>query len=97
MTRQEVIDKLHENMDHIKETFDVDHIALFGSFSRDEAGPESDVDILVRFMHASTFRGYFGLLEYLEDLFGRSVDLVNEKALRKELAPYVREDLIDVA
>ena len=32
---------------------------------------------------------YFGVQFYLEDLFGRQVDLATEKALRPELRPYV--------
>ncbi len=39
---------------------------------------------------------YFGLQFYLEDLLGRPVDLVTERALRPELRPYVEREAIHV-
>ena len=62
---------------------------LFGSFARDQATDESDVDILVRFDTRATSRSYFGVQFYIEDLLGRRVDLVTDKALRSEVRPYV--------
>jgi len=38
----------------------------------------------------------FGVQSYLEDLFGRPVDLVTDKALRPELRPYVGREAIHV-
>jgi predicted nucleotidyltransferase len=39
----------------------------------------------------------FGAQFYLEDLLGRSVDLVTETALRPQLKPYVERDAIAIA
>jgi uncharacterized protein len=70
---------------------------LFGSVARNEAGPESDVDILVRF---SEPRG--GLMEFihtkheLEDAIGRKVDLIEMGALRKEFRSYVDKDKVRI-
>ena len=80
----------------IVEKFDIIELSLFGSTARDEADPESDIDILVRFNGPSDFRRYFGLQFYLEDLLARPVDLVSEKALRKEFRPYVEAEAIRV-
>lgn len=44
----------------------------------------------------ATSERYFGVLFFLEDLLGRPVDLVTDKALRAELRPYVEQSLIDV-
>ena len=57
-------------------------LALFGSFARGQATDSSDIDILVAFDGPATSRSYFGVQFYLEDLLGRSVDLVTTKALR---------------
>ena len=43
-----------------------------------------------------TSKGYFGTQFYLEDLLGRSVDLVTHKALRAELRPYVEREAVHV-
>lgn len=76
--------------------FGVIDLALFGSVARDEASAHSDIDILVRFDGPSTSKRYFGVQFDLEDLFGRPVDLVTDKALRPELRPTVEREAIHV-
>ena len=73
----------------------VDH-ALFGSTARDTARSDSDIDILVAFAGPATSERYFGVQFYLEDLFGVSVDLVTDKALRRELRPFVEKEAVHV-
>ena len=80
----------------LAERFGVVRLALFGSTARDTARPDSDVDLLVAFDGPATSERYFGLQFYLEDLLGRPVDLVTEKALRERLRPYVERDAIVV-
>jgi predicted nucleotidyltransferase len=59
-------------------------LALFGSAARGEAGPESDVDVLVTFAPDANWSLYdlVDLRDELRHLFGREVDLVEEAALR---------------
>jgi predicted nucleotidyltransferase len=76
--------------------FGVKRLALFGSTARDVANSESDIDILVAFDEPATSARYFGVQFLLEDLFGRKVDLVTEKALRPELRKYVEQEAIYV-
>ena len=78
------------------ERFDVTGLTLFGSVARNQATAESDVDILVRFDGPATSRSYFGVQFYIEDLLGRRVDLVTDKALRSEFRPYVEREALDV-
>lgn len=73
------------------------HVALFGSAARDELGATSDVDVLVEFEGPATFAAYMDFKFYLEDLLGRPVDLVTDKALRKEMKPDVEKEMIRVA
>jgi predicted nucleotidyltransferase len=72
-------------------------LALFGSVARGEAGPESDLDLLVEFEGRATFDRYMGLKLYLEDLLGCRVDLVMRKALRPKVLPLVERDAVRVA
>jgi len=74
----------------------VTRLALFGSTVRDSARVGSDIDILVAFDGPATAERYFGVLFYLEDLFGVAVDLVTEKGLRPELRPFIEADAVDV-
>lgn len=57
-------------------------MAVFGSLARDEARPDSDVDIMLEFRGPATFNGYMDLKFFLEDLLGRPVDLVIRKSIR---------------
>jgi predicted nucleotidyltransferase len=70
----------------------VKRIELFGSATRDDFDPEqSDLDFLVTFdvlAPGQNADAYFGLLEDLEALFGRHVDLVVATAIKN---PYFRQ------
>ena len=80
----------------LSQRFGVTNLALFGSAARNEMSDDSDIDILVRFDKPATSKAYFGVQFYLEDLLGRPVDLVTDKALRAEFRPYVERESIDV-
>lgn len=96
MKRSEALKLLREHKPELEKKFSVADLALFGSTSRDTAGKESDIDILVTFDGPATSTRYFGLQFYLEDLLGQPVDLVTDKALRPELRPYVEREAIHV-
>lgn len=96
MRRDEVLRILREHKGEL-DALGIRSLAIFGSVARDEAGPESDVDVLVEFVDAPTFAGYMDLKFRLEDLFGRRVDLVTVGGLRPRVRPYVERDLIRVA
>jgi len=81
---------LREHEPEIKKRFGVAKIGIFGSFVRGEARPDSDMDVLVTFRKdGETFDHYIDCKFYLEDLFGRKVDLVMKGAIKKRLKPYI--------
>ena len=96
MDRAELLATLREHRDALAERFGVTSLALFGSYARDQATDASDIDILVRFDGPATSKTYFGVQFYLEDLLGRPIDLVTDKALRPRFRPYVEREAIDV-
>jgi len=96
MRREEALRLLREHRDELRR-FGVDRLALFGSVARDEAGPESDVDLLVEFDGPATFDGYTGLKFFLEDLLGQPVDLVTRKSLKSRLVSSIEREAVDVA
>ena len=89
----EIIDLLKIHAKDIKTYFGVKRIGLFGSFARGDQKEASDIDILVEF-EKPTFRNFMDLSFYLEDLFGRKVDLVTVKGLHPRIRPYVEKDVI---
>jgi uncharacterized protein len=96
MTRSEALRLLEQHKPHLVREFGLTRLALFGSTARDTARADSDVDILVAFDGPATSRRYFGVQFYLEDLLGRRVDLVTEKALRSELRAVIEEEALGV-
>lgn len=97
MNRSRILGLLAERRQEIAARFRVERVALFGSAARDELRAASDVDVLVEFKGPATFAAYMDLKFYLEDLLGRPVDLVTDKALRRELRPFVEKEMIRVA
>jgi len=96
VNRQEILDLLSRHKPVLARRYGVRDLALFGSSARDTAREDSDIDILVSFDGPATSRLYFGVQFYLEDLLGRTVDLVSDKALRPELRHYVEREAIHV-
>ena len=96
MNRNDAINTLVKVKPELAGRFGVTRLALFGSTARDVANRESDIDILVAFDGPATASKYFGVQFLLEDLFGCSVDLVTEKALRPELRTYIEQEAIYV-
>ncbi len=96
MERDEVLAALRAHRAEIT-GFGVRSLAVFGSVARDEAGPASDVDVLVEFEPPATFNRYMGLKLYLEDLLGVRVDVVTLRGLKPRLRPIVEREAIRVA
>ncbi len=96
MDKDKSLTLLRAHKSVLAEQFGVADIALFGSTVRDEAASDSDVDVLVRFDGPTTSKRFFGVQFYLEDLLGRPVDLVTDKALRPELRPYIEKEAVRV-
>ena len=96
MNRLQVLELLAHYKPMLADRYDVTNLALFGSTARDTAGPEGDIDILVSFDGPATSDRYFGLQFFLEDLLGRPIDLVTNKALRAELRPFIERDAVYV-
>ena len=94
MTREEVLQTLASHREELHDRFGVESLAVFGSLVRGEDAPQSDIDILVGFDGPATSKRYFGVQFYLDDILGRAVDLVTDKALRPELRPYIEREAI---
>ncbi len=96
MNRAQVLDELARVKPELAARYGVTRLALFGSTVRNSARTDSDIDILVSFEGPATSDRYFGVQFLLEDLLGRRVDLVTDKALRPELRPFVEREAVHV-
>lgn len=93
----ETDDLLRENSDRIRRiaaSHGAGNLRLFGSAARGEAGPDSDLDLLVDVV--STPSSWFpaGLILDLQDLLGRRVDVVTERALDPALRERVLREAV---
>ena len=75
-------------------------IGVFGSFARESATPQSDVDVYVEFSEGmKTYDNFYAIYELLRELFGRPIDLVTDGALSEKKArlilPTVRYASLD--
>lgn len=87
LTKEVVLREIERSAEIIK-NYGVRRIGVFGSVVRDRTGEESDLDLLVEFSE-KTFDNYFGLKFFLEELFGRRVDLVIAEAVKPRLKPRI--------
>ncbi|MCD8488203.1 MAG: nucleotidyltransferase family protein [Desertifilum sp.] len=93
-TKAEVLSLLQEYQHEIKR-FGVNRCGLFGSFGRDkEIHEQSDVDILVIFeSDQKTFDNFMNLSFFLEDIFGRTVDLITIESLSPYIEPHILSEI----
>jgi len=78
----EIRDILHRQLPLLEERYGVASLGLFGSYVRHQAGPNSDLDVLVRFHRTPGLLQFVELEDYLSDLLGIRVDLVMPEALK---------------
>jgi len=83
-SRFEIENKLKELKSVLLDKYFVDRIGYFGSYSRNEQTEHSDIDILVSFRKPLGWE-FFDLQELLENQLKLKVDLISEKALKKQL------------
>ena len=82
MDKNEILYTLQANREELKR-FGVSRIGLFGSYAKGSSKSESDIDLIVEFESGQkTFDNFMDLKFYLEDLFGREVDLVTKESIK---------------
>jgi predicted nucleotidyltransferase len=91
-TKEDVFTLLRLNGEQLRR-FGVGRISVFGSFARGEPGDDSDVDILVEFEPGrESFNNFLALAEFLEELFGRKVDLLTPESLNPRFGHHILEE-----
>lgn len=96
MKRDEVLRILAERREELAE-LGVRSLSLFGSVARNEARPDSDIDLLVEFDRPIGLFGFVKLKMRLEGMLGRRVDLVVVEGLKRRLRDRVLSEAIRAA
>jgi len=90
-TKKELLELLHQNSAEIY-SFGVVLLGLFGSFVRDPADTESDVDLLVEFqIESKTLKNLVGLSNFLQQLLQRKVEIITPQSLN----PFIGKHIIN--
>lgn len=75
--------------------YPIERLAIFGSVSRGEDTPDSDVDVLVEFSRPDGM-GFIHLAFELEKILNRKVDLVSRNGIKPKYFEAIKPDLIYV-
>jgi len=86
LSKQSILDYLSRHKQEFREKYQVEAIGLFGSYARNEATEESDIDIFVRMQ--PDLLEMAGLKLQIEEELSRKIDLVRE---HKHMKPLLRE------
>ena len=87
-----IVEVVHENREaitRIAAAHGATHVRLIGSVARGEAGPDSDVDLLVTWREGTSLLDHAALALELEKLLGRKVDIASDGWLK----PAIRESV----
>lgn len=96
LTSEKILETLRELLPKIKTQYQIKQLGLFGSYVREEATQDSDIDILIEFKPDINF----GLITYcqlenkLSETLGKRVDLVTKDGLKPYIGANILEEVI---
>ena len=93
MNVNELIRQKRQEIIHLAAKHGAHNVRVFGSAARGEAGPSSDIDLLVELESGRSLLDHVALVQDLEALLGRRVDMVTERSLHW----YIRDRVIEEA
>jgi len=99
MDKDEIIRLIKENYSVLATEYGVSRIGIFGSIVKGTMTEDSDLDIVVEFNRPIGFK-FIRLIQYLESLFGKKVDVITKDGIKnirvKEVARNIERDCIYV-
>jgi len=95
MTKEYILNFLKENKKELQEKFALESIGLFGSYAKNTANEQSDIDIVIT-SHKKDFFLRDDLKEYLENYFKRDVDIGYLDTFRSYYKQKIQKDIIYV-
>jgi len=93
--KNSILNYLKEHYQEFKNKYNVEQIGLFGSYARDEATKDSDIDILVT-MKPSLF-DMVAIKEQIEEDLHTKVDIIREhKNIKPFFLEMIKKDIVYV-
>lgn len=92
MTREDILQYLRSHKEEFKKSYKIEKIGLFGSYAREEATDESDIDIFVEM--APDLFGIIGLKQQIETELKKKVDIIRKhKHIKPLLLQMIQKDI----
>lgn len=94
MTKDDILFFLRAHKHEMQEKFGIVSIGLFGSYVRQTAREDSDIDLAVEFLpERKTLKNFLGCKRYLESHMHKPVDLGIESTLKPAIRESVKQDI----
>ncbi|NYD91524.1 nucleotidyltransferase family protein [Sphingomonas melonis] len=99
MTRAEALKRLRSRESDLRK-LGITQLSIFGSTARDEARPDSDIDLLATMDYDTVWQlgpfGFFGIEGRIGEMLGIKVDLVTEPVKKPWLQAEIERDRVHV-
>ena len=92
MTKEYILNFLTTHKKEMQDTYALTKIGLFGSYAKDRANENSDIDIVVDM--PSDFDAFFDLKDFLEKELRKNIDLGLEKSMRPFIKNAIKDDIL---
>lgn len=96
LSLERIANILKEHKKELKDKYGIKEIGVFGSYVRREEKRGSDIDVLVEFEPdvRISLLDFVGIENYISDLLGVKVDLVEKSALKPRIGKHILKEVI---
>lgn len=92
-----IVEKLRQYLPELEQRYHVKSLGVFGSWARGEQRKGSDLDVLVEFgENGPTLLGFIHLENYLSELLGIKIDLVEKDTLKPGIGRRILEEVLSI-
>jgi len=99
LPQQEILTKLRASLPHLRTTYHVSRLGVFGSYARNTATQSSDIDLVVEFSQPIGLR-FMEMSDYLEQQLGKKIDILTEAGIQTirqtDISSAIRGDAVYV-
>jgi len=90
----QVIESLRQQLQLVRQRYQVESLSVFGSYVRHEQRPDSDLDVLVTFTEPPSLLKFIELENYLSDNIGVKIDLVMKDSLKPRIGQQILSEAV---